>query len=351
MSTLNESLVVGEFQYGFELEAYVGSIANDSSDKYYQYDEIKDKYSLSNDIKQSLINYFSQWYGKNLQIKIDNSLTSNEAGFEFATPKMNITPLNIKKSIDFLNHLEASPYKIYTDDTCGFHIHFSFPNIDKEDMAWIICNIAFDESLQKLLKFFTDKNGNTFKFFNRKYAKVSFLKDIKNAVLTYNWDKLSSLLSNDKNRLLRIHPENNIEWRGPRNFMDKSNYQTIKDFFVQFNLIIMQIIKIMDKTELNDIDRKSFFKMVKLNNINSTISEEKLQKQIQTIVEKSKSNPLLLAQINNNVKADWNQIIWELNNETNGNYLNMLRYQKFKNKNILKAILTYNPEFKKYIIN
>ena len=52
-----------------------------------------------------------------------------------------------------------------------------------------------------------------------------------------------------------------------------------------------------------------------------------------------------------NVKADWNQIIWELNNETNGNYLNMLRYQKFKNKNILKAILTYNPEFKKYIIN
>lgn len=27
MSTLNESLVVGEFQYGFELEAYIGSIA------------------------------------------------------------------------------------------------------------------------------------------------------------------------------------------------------------------------------------------------------------------------------------------------------------------------------------
>ena len=38
-------------------------------------------------------------------------------------------------------------------------------------------------------------------------------------------------MSEEKMRLLRNHPQGTIEWRGPRNFLNKQNVNDIKTFF------------------------------------------------------------------------------------------------------------------------
>lgn len=351
MATLLESLLSSEFKFGFELEAY----ATLNDDEKYQYISdftgLLNIPSLSQEYKNMLINYFSKWFGTNLNIQYDSSLKSSETGFEFATPIMSFTPLNIKKSIDFLNNLQTSQFKIYTDETCGFHIHFSFPSMTIEDMVWIICNISYDESLQKLLKFFTTKNDKTFKFFNKKFAKVSFLKDIKTYINTNNWSKLNELLSNEKHRLIRIHPDDNLEWRGPRNFLNEPEIETIKEFFLQFHKIIMEIIKIMDKKEINNISRENFFKLIDISNIQSSKLISKKYDKNKKIIENILKNPLKLTKIPQNININIEEIISELSYKTRDEYLIPLRYQYFNNTKVLKKIIDRSPSFINYVVN
>lgn len=352
MTTLLESLLSSEFKFGFELEAY-SALSEEEKNKYVSDNTIGffSKQSLSQEYKDKLIKYFSHWFGNNLKIQYDDSLKTDNTGFEFATPIMSFTPLNIQKSIDFLNNLNNSEFKIYTDETCGFHIHFSFPTMTTEDMVWIVCHISYDESLQKLLKFFTTKNDKTFKFFNKKFAKVGFLKDIKTSINTNNWSKLNELLSNDKYRLIRIHPDDNLEWRGPRNFLNEPEIQTIKEFFLQFHKIIMEIIKIIDKKEINGISRENFFKLVNISNIDSSKSLNKKYDNNKKIVNILLKNPLKLAKIPEDAKLDFEQIIYELSYQTRDEYLIPLRYQHFNNTKVLKKIIDHNPSFINYVVN
>lgn len=351
MDTLLESLVTGEFKFGFELEAYIKSLENDTSDNNFDYNELADKYTINDKVKKELINYFSKWFGNNLEIQLDASLKSSDTGFEFATPKMSLSPLNIKKCIECLYDLKTSKFNIVTDDTCGFHIHFSFPNITAEDMAWIVCHIAFNQSLQKLLKFFTTKNLETFKFFNPKYAKVGFLKDIKECINSNRWEKLNELLSNDKMRLIRIHPDDNLEWRGPRNFLNNPELSTIKEFFIQFYTIISEIIKIMDMKEINGISRQNFFKLINLNNINSSNKQRKDYEKYSKIIHNITENPLLLTKFTNNIKIDWDHIIYEIYVHNGSKFFTPLRYQIFKNNEILLNIIQRVPSFINYVNN
>lgn len=352
MNTLLESLVTGEFRFGFELEAYAKGLEdNYALEDYFDFDDYKDKYTPNDKFKKALIKYFSKWFGNKLEIQMDESLKSHVSSFEFAVPKMALTPLNIKKCIECLSDLKGSEFNIITDNTCGFHVHFSFPTITKEDMAWIVCHIAFNQSLQKLLKFFTTKNLQTFKFFNPKYAKVGFLKDIKTNITSNNWDKLNELLSNDKMRLIRIHPDDNLEWRGPRDFLNTDDINTIKEFFIQFYTIISEIIKIMDMKEINGISRQNFFKLINLENINSNSSQNKEYKKYQDISEHIKENPLLLTKFTNDVKMDWGHIIYNLYLIKGSNFFTPLRYKTFKNKDILLSIVQRVPMMVNYINN
>ena len=253
MSKLLETLLRSEFKFGFELEAYVHEDKLKHYNQSYEFDDwassrVDDDYEndtihLDDDEPDEFyINYselysdlekeFSQYFGEDIDVYEDSSLS--EGGFEFPTPPMNLTPLNIKKCIDFLDSLDKSQFKIYTNSSCGFHVHFSFPSISKEDMAWILCHVALDSKLQNELMFFTTSFGNEFDFFNH-YASTDFLQDIESAIKTHDWEELSVWLNNEKYRVLRLHPQGTIEWRGPRDFLETKNKQIIKEFFIKFS--------------------------------------------------------------------------------------------------------------------
>ena len=132
MTTLLESLLLSEFKFGFELEAYVdenvfrNSIGelNDDYDGYddYNEDDLEANYSVESypDFFELVTDYFSQWFGDDLIIEDDGSL--GFCGFEFPTPPMNLTPANVKKCIDFLLSIKFHHLLQYMLDLTNHHL-------------------------------------------------------------------------------------------------------------------------------------------------------------------------------------------------------------------------------------
>ena len=374
MNKLLETLLRSEFKFGFELEGYVGKsilhnyLMYDDEPNYEENDEnfdedffdgyTSDNYSGLPDIDtdklyEDLTEYFQNYFGKDIEVTQDGSLNELNGGFEFPTPPMNLTPLNVKKCIDFLYSLKNDKFEIYTDNSCGFHTHISFPNMSNKDMVWIICNIALDSNLIDNLLHFTSLNQN-FDFFG-KWATTDFLYNIQNNIKDENWNELNKLLTNEKYRVIRIHPQGTLEWRGPRNFLDEGNLQIIKDFFIKLLKIVTEISNIMDKKEINNISKENFFKLIDI----SELEQKPIQGSInESVFDAIIKNPLILTKIKNDYTSiSWVKFAKHLYNKVTEqgiyfeNFLTPLRYKKFNNNRLLAAIITVEPDFIYYINN
>jgi hypothetical protein len=328
MSTLLESLLHGEFKFGFELEAY---------------SNMKD-FKLS-----TLHNVFAKYFGENISIIDDNSLQSSSKSFEFPTPVMQFTPMNIKNCITFLEDIQKEPALVYTDGSCGFHVHFSFSTMDVKDMVWILCNVAENESLTKEFTSFDTQYGQHFDFTNF-YAKADVLKEINKYLKEGKFEEISKLLTNDKYRTLRLHPQGTIEWRGPRDFMDDHNIDAIRDFFIKFYKIITKIIEIMDKKEIAGISKDNFFQLVNISNISSKDSNTK--NDIRFDFTKIIKNPLILTKLK---KLDINYFVQNLlktleeNNIKLDSFLIPLRYKRFENQTLVRRLVNADNNFINYL--
>ena len=249
---LNEGLVHGDFTFGFELEAISSS---DFSDR---------------DVLKSISSINKIWNkGKSIA---DATLVPDdpdeEFPFEYVSPVLQFNPKYLKNVIDLFDSLLE--IGIYTNESCGLHFHMSFPTFSIEDGFWILINLSKDqEMLKKLLKL------KKYNFFNKKYAEVKFLTEIKNLLKIYNTkDKLlkstegievlnkwNELFNTTKYRILRIHPQGTLEWRGPRNFLD--NRKDVKEFFILLWNFVSWIIKTLNKKEIDNIQRKDFNEFLK----------------------------------------------------------------------------------------
>ena len=374
MNKLLETLLRSEFKFGFELEGYVGKsvlhnyFMYDDEPNYEENDEnfdedffdgySSDNYSGLPEIDEDklyydLTNYFKTYFGEDIEVKEDGSLDELRGSFEFPTPPMNITPLNIKKCIDFLSSLKTGKFNIYTDNSCGFHTHISFPNMSNEDMVWIICNIALDSNIIDDLSHFTSF-GQNFDFFG-KWAETNFLSEINNAIKNEQWNDLNKLLTNEKYRIIRIHPQGTLEWRGPRNFLNEGNLDIIKDFFIKLLNIVTKISNIMDKKEINNISKENFFKLIDI----SELESKSLHKNVnESIYDNIIKNPLILTKIKSNYyQISWRYFIKHLYNKVTeqkiyfSDFLTPLRYKKFNNIELLAAIITIEPNFIYYVNN
>jgi len=152
----------------------------------------------------------------------DSSITGENAA-EIKPAPMSFTPAHIKALYDFFDYLPSWGAK--TNTSCGFHIHVSFPYFNELAASWIICNLAMDKNAEDMLFYFKD-----FEFFNDRYASSSYLNEIRNAIEHEDFTKLSRLLNDEKYVALRMHPIGTLEWRGPRNFLNKHNSDVNKDF-------------------------------------------------------------------------------------------------------------------------
>ena len=101
---LLEKYLASQFKFGFELEAMVEDALIDFSDDYH--DEV-DYDSLNEAIKEEISTAFN-FSEDEIEIKYDGSLEPSnrfDYAFEWATPTMQFTPENLKRSLHGLEYL------------------------------------------------------------------------------------------------------------------------------------------------------------------------------------------------------------------------------------------------------
>jgi hypothetical protein len=243
---LNEKLLVNEFKFGFELEAIIDGYDEDTWEEGYE------------EIQHIFFGYFVE----KGSVDDDGSIESSSGlTFEWASPVLSFTPQTIKQCITFLDDLPK--YNIHTNNTCGFHVHMSFPAMSPVDVRWIVFQVALDDTIQE-----TIDGLNDIDFFEMPHALKGYLTDIRKVVegsftKEEKINRLMKLLNDEKYRTLRIHPQGTLEWRGPRGFLQEYNRQVIKDFFLLLWKFISWITGAVSRTSMagftkDDFVRKTF---------------------------------------------------------------------------------------------
>jgi hypothetical protein len=230
-----------EFKIGFELEAlYPGN--NMFAEDYFE------------DIEPILKKYFPQV--NKFDLKGDGSIKPFEGymGFEWASPTFNLTPSFVKQTSIFFSELNKNKIKI--NESCGLHVHMSFPKMTNQDMAWVTCHLALHpeiiDSLSSIDEFsFESEHANT-------DSLIQLEQDLKNK----NWKSVSKLLNHDKYKFLRMHPQGSLEWRAPRGFLVRQDYLLMKRFFVMVYSFTRWIMKFQNEKTINGISREEFFNHV-----------------------------------------------------------------------------------------
>ena len=193
---LLEKYLASQFKFGFELEAMVEDALIDFSDDYH--DEV-DYDSLNEAIKEEISTAFN-FSEDEIEIKYDGSLEPSnrfDYAFEWATPTMQFTPENLKRSIHGLDYLMN--HNFYTNESCGFHVHLSFPNITDQDVIWIISKLSIDKPMFKKITNFEGLN-----FFNEEYAEKGVFEKIGKLINEEKYSELAQYFSTKKYRMERL---------------------------------------------------------------------------------------------------------------------------------------------------
>ena len=121
--------------------------------------DLSDRYNYMapdfNQVEDILYDTFKKYISNGNYAKMtgDGSLEPNSPNdyiFEYNTPAMPFKPSVINDVIHMFAELENTEF--YINDTCGLHIHLSYPNIKKEDLIWVLCCLALDENYLKKVK-------------------------------------------------------------------------------------------------------------------------------------------------------------------------------------------------------
>ena len=182
---------------------------------------------------------------------------------------MLFTPESIAHCIAFLKNFQKS---CYVNDDCGFHTHISFPGITEDDAKWIMIKLSQDPKMVKKLqrlttledrnKEYSDMGREPISFYSR-WADTDYLMDISDALHTNDITELYGLLSTEKYRALRIHPQGTLEWRSPRDFLDDGYSQEyIKSFFLSLYDFIAWMRDALDSTSVRGYDRDNLMNLI-----------------------------------------------------------------------------------------
>lgn len=242
---ITEAVTSQGFKFGFEFEC-IGPLNFDI-------DYITTPITLTQDKDDSII--------------VDDNDEGTEKGFEFISPPLVLNPKNIISSKETILALLKQGFR--TNGTCGFHIHYSFQNMNYGDICWFLLGLSLNGDLQSQFSNFYD-----IEFFNETYADLKFLQEIPDAVSAGDTDKIAKLFSTYKFRIIRIHPQGTIEWRGPRDFMNSGEISKISDFFLRLYRCadIIHKLSTRDSYEIGGkiLKKNSFVSMLNSSDASST---------------------------------------------------------------------------------
>lgn len=162
-------------------------------------------------------------YHRDTSIKPEHE---NEFGYEFVSEPLVLNPKSIIDAKSTILALLKDGF--YTNSSCGFHIHYSYKDITFEDISWILVGLALNPDLQEKFSKF-----DNIEFFNDSYASLDIFDMIKECFEGDEIGSLVYLIDDYKYRIIRIHPQGTIEWRGPRDFMNRKEQEVISNFFIR----------------------------------------------------------------------------------------------------------------------
>lgn len=243
IQTINEMLLANQFKIGFELEGVLKHNNDEYDIEDYDIQNVKDLFSHVDEI------WKTGTVSKDGSIQVDDS--NIDIAFEYQSPVLIFNPQNLKKIFNLLNSL--SSLNIYTNSSCGFHIHISADGLNVLDHLYILCNIALDKEFTKKILQYKD-----IEFFNDKYA-YDILKDLslllKKTKESNDFTDLIVFVDDYKDTKygnFRLHPQGTLEWRGPRNFLNSNNINLIKGAFKLLSELIQFMSKVVSQ---NPIDK------------------------------------------------------------------------------------------------
>lgn len=249
-------------------------------------------------------------FGKG-KIERDGSLrASPEKGgwtFEYGSPIIDFNPTNINKIYHFLK--KVPELQIYTNETCSFHTHMSFKDLDKINGAWVMCCLAIDEEMQETLRHLKTKNSNI-DFFHGKWARTYLFDNLKEYLINHEYKEISRLLdSTDKYNLVRVHPAGTLEWRGPRNFLNDSDIEAIHGYILKLYKVIVKLSQIVNAQTYSGsgitINRKEIESQVSITRDFKSPAQNKKDAKINSLSTAIQKNPLILTKISNDKFKDF----------------------------------------------
>lgn len=230
---LQEKLKISDFSFGFELEALLNDTGEQtpSSGKLVVVDKEVATTRLAK--LEPLLGLMAKFGGTYMR---DGSLKPYDARhtpFEYVS---GVIPFTDVKLVEFTKALLDMKKKgVYTNDSCGFHIHFSFPDTTRKQLLWIKTVYLYDQMAQDNFEYFQSTHG-PIPFWSAKYANPGNKKKLKseltNIVKLFRADP-NSIQSHvqlnkfffqpyftGKYTVLGIHEKyRTLEWRGPRGFL------------------------------------------------------------------------------------------------------------------------------------
>lgn len=156
-----------------------------------------------------------------IESEYDNGLP-----FEYSSGILDFTPDTLNTMIKVLSNIQRE-WAVSVNDTCGFHTHISFPNINRNDAIWITCQLALDDAMFDSLV----KVGGV-DFFGAYYSKPEEMRKLAHILSNkkiYQNDEIDynaivyALPSQSKESNINIHNLGTIEWRGPRGFLPEES--------------------------------------------------------------------------------------------------------------------------------
>ena len=306
---LDESLLTNEFSIGFELEAIIDNedlprsglpSYHSGSQVYGNAKIILDKLNemlglgeghIESDSSVSPVGSVRTASGHEYNDSIHNSW-----GFEYVSPIIKFTPTNIAKISKFLKGLKNMG--IVTNDHCGFHTHISYPDINKKDVAWALFCIANDNNMYKEVSGL-DEGDYKINFFAQPYATSASFDELKNLgddISHHSSYANANIRVSDKYRMMRVHPQGTIEWRGPRNFInDGSNEKLITDYLKKLHKVISFIGDVVTRKEYNGFDKNEVLKRINVIGEFNSDYEKRIQEKGKGLVSSLQKNPEKIA--------------------------------------------------------
>ena len=343
-----DEAMTSEFTFGFELEGCctVGERRYNDLPGYHSGNEPRgDVKELFDKLNETL------GFGEG-KIESDSSLDTDRRGgwtFEYASPVIPFNPKNVEKVYGFLKNLPN--LGVYTNSSCGFHTHISFPDITRLDASWMAVCCALDDGMYEELTSFQSEDGKIIDFFGG-YAKPNRLRDIKEYIKDGNMRNLKRELDNDKYQVLRIHPDHGtLEWRGPRNFMNEGNIEDIHRYILKLYRVAQRMSKYTQMKSISSSDGVTFTKeqVAKLGISSSDSSyrfkskaEEKLRSKGENLVKAIYNGKLSLSKLSKD-QLQWvlNTGKWEVRDAVNNFFQNSKEEWMKMPKDTFNMLLAY----------